>query len=122
MLVMIDPIRVPCSPEIRPDHHEAVTDQPGVTSVVSLRCGVRLPVGQILQHCGELLGHSNSSVTFYQSHAVLIFGYIQIALRSPQPQSKTFPSWKSEVSVENIHHTVATKPQLIKLLSRELGQ
>ena len=110
---MIDPVRVPRPPEVCPDHHEAVADQPGMSSVVSLRCGVGLPVGEILQHCGELLGHINSSVTLYQGYAVLVFRYVQISLGSPQPQSKTFPSWKSVVSVENIHHTVATKPQLL---------
>ena len=76
ILVMIDPVRVTCSPEVGPDHHEAMTGQPGMSSVVSLRGPVGLPVGQILQHCRELLCQINILTTLYQScalAAVLMF-------------------------------------------------
>ena len=72
VLVMIDPARVTRPPDVGPDHHEAVTRQPRMSSVVSLRCPVRLPVGEVLQHCRELLGTINTSGTFYQGYAVLL--------------------------------------------------
>ena len=71
ILVMVDTVRVARPPDVGPHHHEAVTGQPGVSSVVSLRRPVRLPVGQILQHGRQLGGSLHISGRFYQSDALL---------------------------------------------------
>ena len=71
MLVMIEPIGVPSSPEVCPHHHEAMASQQGMSSVISLCCRVRFPVGEILQHRRELLSHINILATLYQGDEFL---------------------------------------------------
>ena len=132
---MIDPVRVTCSPDVGPDHHEAMTGQPGMSSVVSLRRPVRLPVGQILQHGRQLDGNLHISGRLYQSDALLdntkysnelastsYLSNVKIPLGSPQPQSEPFTCGETVESVRDVHHAVGTEAQLVQLLPSEVGQ
>ena len=135
ILVMVDAVRVARPPDVGPHHHEAVTGQPGMSSVVSLCRPVRLPVGQILQHGRKLDGSLHISGRFYQSDALLnntkysnelastsYLSYVKIPLGSPQPQSEPFTCGETVESVRDVHHAVGTEAQLVQLLPGEVGQ
>ena len=82
ILVMVDAVRVARPPDVGPHHHEAVTGQPGVSSVISLRRPVSLPVREILQHGRELGRLLNIFRRLYESDVVLLLHQSSVIIQS----------------------------------------